>query len=292
MTGQLVFSRDEIQNENILKLGLLASEKSGSGFKPTTLFFISFMELSKNTVQQITRHATKGIVNGNRRLWEALVQEFHKAFVEDTEHIKTYIQKLEQNKKETKTAVGSIDKTNEMMPTDGGLAVNTSSKEQNKTKPKVGSNHINLVESLKMTIEPRFALTHSKLCEVGSVLRKIDPRFMKNDSKPRNMSLLRKMKSLQMKNDSWLRLGMISPGNFISAVGFQLALLCEPLFTFIIQMLPLDNLEQIIAEITELILMLSFDEITGSMLYLHNIREGIEKFIKEIRPQTESTEID
>ena len=36
---QLVFSRDEIQNENILKLGLLAAEKSGSGFKPTTVLY-------------------------------------------------------------------------------------------------------------------------------------------------------------------------------------------------------------------------------------------------------------
>ena len=36
---QLVFSRDEIQNENIVKLGLLAAEKSGSGFRPTIVLY-------------------------------------------------------------------------------------------------------------------------------------------------------------------------------------------------------------------------------------------------------------
>ena len=69
------------------------------------------------------------------------------------------------------------------------------------------------------------------------------------------------------------------------------------MFIFLIGKLPLNKLELIIAGITELIFTLSAlsaDETSanGSMLYLHNIREGIEKFIKEIRPQTESTEID
>ena len=47
-------------------------------------------------------------------------------------------------------------------------------------------------------------MIHSKWSEVGSVLRKIDPRFMKNDSRHMNASLLRKINSLQMKNDLWL----------------------------------------------------------------------------------------
>ena len=282
---QLVFSRDEIQNENILKLGLLAAEKSGSGFKPTTVLYFLHLTLQENCAAD---HVTKGIVNGNRRPWEALVQDLQLQW-KPWEPFVEY-----RNRKDT--SADFVEKTNEK--TSCNLDhVNTSSKEARKTKTMVRANYkhkVGVVDSLMRTIEPRFALNHSKWSEVGSVLRKIDPRFMKNDSRHMNASFLRKMNSLQMKNDLWLsRFGQFTLRYNIT-LKYLLEKLCEPLFIFLIGKLPLNKLELIIAEITELIFTLSADETSanGSMLYLHNIREGIEKFIKGIRPQTESTEID
>ena len=282
---QLVFSRDEIQNENILKLGLLAAEKSGSGLKPTTVLYFLHLTLQEYCAAD---HVTKGIVNGNRRPWEALVQDLQSQW-KPWEPFVEY-----SNRKDT--SVDFVDRTNERTSCDLDH-VNTSTKEARKAKTTVRANYkhkVGVVDSLTRTIEPRFALTRSKLSEVGSVLRKIDPRFMKNDSRHMNASLLRKMNSLQMKNDLWLsRFGLFTLRCNIT-LKYLLEKLCEPLFIFLIGKLPLNKLELIIAGITELIFTLSADETstTGSMLYLHNIREGIEKFIKEIRLQTESTELD
>ena len=279
---QLVFSRDEIQNENILKLGLLAAEKSGSGFKPTTVLYFLHLTLQEYCAAD---HVTKGIVNGNRRPWEALVQDLQKPW-------EPYVEL--SNRKDT--SVDFVDKTNEKTSCDLDH-VNTSSTEARKTKTTVRANYkhkVDVVDSLMRTIEPRFALIQSKWSEVGSVLRKIDPRFMKNDSRHMNASLLRKMNSLQMKNDWWL--GGFRPFTLTYSVTLKYLLekLCEPLFIFLIGKLPLNKLELIIAGITELIFThcAHATSPTGSMLYLHNIREGIEKLIKEIRPQTDSTEID
>ena len=292
---QLVFSRDEIQNENILKLGLLAAEKSGSGFKPTTdLYFLH------GTLQEYCAadHVTKGIKNGNRRPWEALMQDLHKNEERERSQIGLRqalhwkpLESLVDQMYRNETIASLVDKTKEMTSRDGNLTVNTSSKETKKTKPKVGADHkdqTSVVNSLLRTIEPRFALTVPELSEVGFVLRKIDPRFMKNDSKPRNISLITKMKSMQMKNDTCLRQFSIIP----SALQCLLEKLCQPLFIFLIGTVPFDDLGLIITEITQMIITHSVDETTGSMLYLHNIREGIEEFVKGIRPETESTIID
>ena len=285
---QLVFRRDEIQNENILKLGLLAAEKSGSGFKPTTVLYFLHKTLQEYCTSD---HVTKEIKNGNRRPWEALVRELRSCH--PWEPLVEYANRND-------TTYGFFKRTNETSSScDGNLVASTASKETKKTKPKIGKKHkdrVSIIDSLLKTIEPRCALNTSDLCEVGSfLLKKIDPRFTKNNCRHMKTSLPRKVKSLQMKIDSWLRLGRFPLDLFFtSALWYLLEKLCEPLFIFLIGKLPLNKLELIIAEITELIFTLSVDETStsGSMLYLHNIREGIEKLIKEIRPQTESTEID
>ena len=286
---QLVFSRDEIQDENILKLGLLTAEKSGSGFKPTTVLYFLHKTLQEYCASD---HVTKEIENGNRRpWWEALVRELRSCH--PWEPLVAYTNKND-------TTYGFFNRTKETASScDGNLAASTASKETKKTEPKVGKKHedqVSVIDSLLRTIEPRCALNTSDLCEVGSfLLKKIDPRFTKNTSRHMKTSLPRKVKSLQMKIDLWLRLGRFPLDLFHTcALYYLLEKLCEPFFIFLIGKLPLNKLELIIAEITELIFTLSVDETstTGSMLYLHNIREGIEKFIKEIRPQTESTELD
>ena len=187
----------------------------------------------------------------------------------------------------------SLDKANGLT-SPGDPSVHTSSKEPNETKSVIGTFHKDRVSShsLITTIEPRFALTNS---EAQVVLRKIHSRFLKNESGQTNISLLRKMNSLLMKNDSWLWHAARHKDIFyvyVTVLSKLLQKLCEPLFIFIIGKLKLYNLEIIISEITELILTLSLDETTGSMLYLHNIREGIEEYIKETRTLAESSLID
>ena len=71
---QLVFSRDEIKNENVFKLGLLSGEKAGSGFRPTILQFLH------KTVQEhsASDHVVKRLLSDDRGPWEILVEQFHK----------------------------------------------------------------------------------------------------------------------------------------------------------------------------------------------------------------------
>ena len=135
-------------------------------------------------------------------------------------------------------------------------------------------------------------MTYSELCEAKLVLRKIHPRFMNKDACHRNISLFRKMNSLLLKNELWLSRGIHPFFKHISNIVTLLEKLCEPLFIFIIGKLSLDILELIIPEVTELILAASFDETTGSMLYLHNIRDGIEEYVKGKRLQSENTAIE
>ena len=69
---QLVFSRDEIKNENIFKLGLLTAEKTGSGFKPTTV-----LQFVHKTVQEHSAadHAVKRLLKNDRGPWETILKE-------------------------------------------------------------------------------------------------------------------------------------------------------------------------------------------------------------------------
>ena len=69
---QLVFSRDEIRNENVFKLGLLTAEKTGSGFKPTTV-----LQFVHKTVQEHSAadHAVKRLLKNDRGPWETLLRE-------------------------------------------------------------------------------------------------------------------------------------------------------------------------------------------------------------------------
>ena len=62
---QLVFSRDEIQNENIMKLGLLAAEKSGSGFEPIIVLYFLHKSLQEYCAVD---HVTKKLKNGQKRV--------------------------------------------------------------------------------------------------------------------------------------------------------------------------------------------------------------------------------
>ena len=77
---QLVFSRDEIKNENIMKLGLLAAEKSGSGFRPTTV--LSFVN---KTLQEYCAadHVAKQYVKGKNRPWKTVKGWFNKDLISE-----------------------------------------------------------------------------------------------------------------------------------------------------------------------------------------------------------------
>ena len=66
---QLVFSRNEVKNENVRKLGLLTAEKSGSGYNPTEMFHFlhkTFQEYS------VADHVVNGLLSNNRELWEEI----------------------------------------------------------------------------------------------------------------------------------------------------------------------------------------------------------------------------
>ena len=72
---KLVFSRDEIKDENVRKLGILTAEKAGSGFNPTEV-----LQFAHKTVQEhsASDHVVKRLLSDDRGPWEALVEQFHK----------------------------------------------------------------------------------------------------------------------------------------------------------------------------------------------------------------------
>ena len=71
---KLVFSRDEIKDDNVRKLGILTAEKAGSGFKPTEV-----LQFAHKTVQEhsASDHVVKRLLSDDRGPWEALVTQFH-----------------------------------------------------------------------------------------------------------------------------------------------------------------------------------------------------------------------
>ena len=72
---QLVFSRDEIKDDNVRKLGILTAEKAGSGFNPTEV-----LQFGHKTIQEhsASDHVVKRLLIDDRGPWEALVEQFHK----------------------------------------------------------------------------------------------------------------------------------------------------------------------------------------------------------------------
>ena len=71
---QLIFSRDEIKDDNVRKLGILTAEKAGSGFNPTEV-----LQFGHKTVQEYSAsdHVVKRLLNDDRGPWEALVEQFN-----------------------------------------------------------------------------------------------------------------------------------------------------------------------------------------------------------------------
>ena len=72
---QLVFSRDEVKNSNVYKLGILTAEKAGSGFRPTEI-----LQFPHKTVQEHSAadHVVKKLLRNDRGPWETIVDQFHK----------------------------------------------------------------------------------------------------------------------------------------------------------------------------------------------------------------------
>ena len=324
---QLVFSRDEIQNENIMKLGLLAAEKSGTGFRPTTTLYFLHTTLQEYCASD---HVTKGIEKGHISMWEVLVQDFPNEAERASTQIPTPWPPRQSKTEPTVDSANGNETVagfTEEEVHDGNPVANTSrtsSKEvlvqdfhdvesESTQKPTLwpssngkdteirfvdkpvdetsNKDPLHVVES---RIEPRCALNNLSISDARLVLRKIHPQFTKNGSRHENISLLRKMNSLLTKNDLWIWRGSrrkYMMNSRVSALSKLLEKLNEPLFIFIIGKLSFYSLELIIAKITELIIAVSSDETTGSMLYLHNIREGIEEYFKGKRPQSENTAI-
>ena len=77
---QLVFSRDEVKNENVFKLGLLSGEKAGSGFKPTTVLQFPHKTFQENCGAD---HIVRRLEANDRKPWETIVRQFHETFTTD-----------------------------------------------------------------------------------------------------------------------------------------------------------------------------------------------------------------
>ena len=68
---QLVFSRDEIKNNNVRKLGILTAEKAGSGFNPTEVLQFLHKTFQENSVAD---HVVNGLLNNDRESWEIMMR--------------------------------------------------------------------------------------------------------------------------------------------------------------------------------------------------------------------------
>ena len=68
---QLVFSRDEVQNPNSYKLGVLTAEKGGSGFRPTTVLQFLHKTFQENSVAD---HVVNGLLSNDRESWETMMR--------------------------------------------------------------------------------------------------------------------------------------------------------------------------------------------------------------------------
>ena len=66
---QLIFNRDEVTNENIFKLGILAAEKAGSGYKPTIV-----LQFPHKTVQEHSAadHVSRRLTQNDTMPWETI----------------------------------------------------------------------------------------------------------------------------------------------------------------------------------------------------------------------------
>ena len=82
---QLVFSRDEIKDENVRKLGILTAEKAGSGFNPTEVLCFVHKTVQEHSASD---HVVKRLLSDDRGPWEALVGQFRKdAATKDQEEL-------------------------------------------------------------------------------------------------------------------------------------------------------------------------------------------------------------
>ena len=111
---QLVFSRDEVKNDNIYKLGLLSAEKTGSGFRPTTVLQFAHATIQENCGAD---HVVRRLEANDRGPWNTIVQLFHKTFTTNVEEVP----EREQNITEEATQPGH---TAEEEVTQTGLLTN------------------------------------------------------------------------------------------------------------------------------------------------------------------------
>lgn len=72
---QLIFSRNEIKNENIYKLGILTAERSGSGFKPTTVLQFLHKTFQENSAAD---HIGSRLQEKDRVPWETLLKQIQR----------------------------------------------------------------------------------------------------------------------------------------------------------------------------------------------------------------------
>ena len=79
---QLVFSRKQILNQKIHKLGVITEEKSGSGFRPTTV-----LQFLHKTLQEhaLAKHVALRLKSHNRKSWNRLKTLLFPAFEKEAE---------------------------------------------------------------------------------------------------------------------------------------------------------------------------------------------------------------
>ena len=315
---QLVFSRDEIQNENILKLGLLAAEKSGSGFKPTTVLYFLHGTLQEYCAAD---HVTTGIANRNRKPWNTLLKQFHTGARRESDAQKNI--ETERCTEQSDALIGQRDVGQVKLDV---LEVQRDVLEARRDVDLLEAQRD--VEQAKMDVLKARADVLQALIDVRQA--KIDEREAQirvhlwkeiESWKKRTDSHCRKFKPLERLLDSLstqLEAQCTEDESQLTTIDSSLlttvrdnALLAkkllshlklssiteklglhEKLFTFILSKLPLHDLETIIPEITEILLTFSFSDIHCSNLYFHNFRSEFNDFVKETRPKDESMTLD
>ena len=151
---KLVFSRDEIKDDNVRKLGILTAEKAGSGFNPTEVLHFAHKTVQEHSASD---HVVKRLLSDDRGPWEALVEQFHK-------DASTKDQELPDNQVESSTITRSLyDSTDDQLSTKKTIAKSALVKIKTEILPRPG-------------VEKEVVDFVQKLVEVGILDDEVDPK--------------------------------------------------------------------------------------------------------------------
>ncbi len=289
---QLVFSRKEVKNDNIFKLGILTAEKGGSGFRPTTV--VVFLH---KTFQE---HAFTGFVASrlkanDKKAWETLRNQISSSLQHDgTREMNQDNQKKPTDHTTLKTALEKIDKVVRDPET---FARTYSWAEQIKHAYYGTANDWGLLEKEKSALIEYFSeqLTLAYGHMYQSTFEKLKPSFefllpsllclhsqwqlvVQAGKYPwfvcPNMPLLQKM-SKQYK-EHWEVYQKVNSNDIILG--------------FLVGQIPTEFVEEILTEIGHLLVQHSCDPFSGLVLPIEDIQSMVEDLIKERQDDQSLTE--